>query len=127
MMNKKINLRKMNIITSIIFIFLIIILILLSYNELLILEKKKPIFTKEEANKMSNIISFLLVIVSLLYVYNSYNEYSLRKESNDINALKSSFINLIINELQFVSAIVIALLPTFLPSETIEEETFLMP
>lgn len=121
MKKKEIKLLDISLFITIIFVFNIFVSIILTYNEKLTKTKQKPFFNKKEAITIDNTNRFILLIIAVIYVWITYQQYKMYQASNKTNTTTVSFINLIINEVQLISVIVIFLLPFIYPKDEEEE------
>lgn len=121
MKKKEIKLLDISLFITIIFVFNIFVSIILTYNEKLTKTKQKPFFNKKEAITIDNTNRFILLIIAVIYVWITYQQYKMYQASNKKNTTTVSFINLIINEVQLISVIVIFLLPFIYPKDEEEE------
>ncbi len=121
MKKKEIKLLDISLFITIIFVFNIFVSIILTYNEKLTKTKQKPLFNKKEAITIDNTNRFILLIIAVIYVWITYQQYKMYQASNKTNTTTVSFINLIINEVQLISVIVIFLLPFIYPKDEEEE------
>lgn len=121
MKKKEIKLLDISLFITIIFVFNIFVSIILTYNEKLTKTKQKPFFNKKEAITIDNTNRFILLIIAVIYVWITYQQYKMYQTSNKKNTTTVSFINLIINEVQLISVIVIFLLPFIYPKDEEEE------
>lgn len=121
MKKKEIKLLDISLFITIIFVFNIFVSIILTYNEKLTKTKQKPFFNKKEAITIDNTNRFILLIIAIIYVWITYQQYKMYQASNKKNTTTVSFINLIINEVQLISVIVIFLLPFIYPKDEEEE------
>lgn len=121
MKKKEIKLLDISLFITIIFVFNIFVSIILTYNEKLTKTKQKPLFNKKEAITIDNTNRFILLIIAVIYVWITYQQYKMYQASNKTNTTTVSFINLIINEVQLISVIIIFLLPFIYPKDEEEE------
>ena len=121
MKKKEIKLLDISLFITIIFVFNIFVSIILTYNEKLTKTKQKPLFNKKEAITIDNTNRFILLIIAVIYVWITYQQYKMYQASNKKNTTTVSFINLIINEVQLISVIIIFLLPFIYPKDEEEE------
>lgn len=121
MKKKEIKLLDISLFITIIFVFNIFVSIILTYNEKLTKTKQKPFFNKKEAITIDNTNRFILLIIAVIYVWITYQQYKMYQASNKKNTTTVSFINLIINEVQLISVIIIFLLPFIYPKDEEEE------
>lgn len=121
MKKKEIKLLDISLFITIIFVFNIFVSIILTYNEKLTKTKQKPFFNKKEAITIDNTNRFILLIIAIIYVWITYQQYKMYQASNKKNTTTVSFINLIINEVQLISVIIIFLLPFIYPKDEEEE------
>ncbi|MDD2518547.1 MAG: hypothetical protein PHI05_00280 [Bacilli bacterium] len=115
MKKEKINLLDLNMLTSSVFIITITVSIILMYNEKLILLGKKPIFNKNDVKNIENTNRFILLIVVVVFVYIEYRRYKLSEIFESINNQNSSFIKLVVSEIQLIIVIVLIILPIIYP------------
>lgn len=121
MKKKEIKLLDISLFITIIFVFNIFVSIILTYNEKLTKTKQKPFFNKKEAITIDNTNRFILLIIAVIYVWITYQQYKMYQASNKKNTTTVSFINLIINEVQLISVIIIFLLPFIYPKDEEDE------
>ena len=121
MKKKEIKLLDISLFITIIFVFNIFVSIILTYNEKLTKTKQKPFFNKKEAITIDNTNRFILLIIAIIYVWITYQQYKMYQASNKKNTTTVSFINLIINEVQLISVIIIFLLPFIYPKDEEDE------
>lgn len=128
MKQKEIQLLNINMSATGIFILTIIISTLLTYNDKLKLQNKKPFLKKKSAEKILIINRLTLLIIAFIYLYTSYEDYKLNKIKKKKNKTTNSFINLIINEIQLITVIVIVLMPfIFKDEDEAGDDTIITP
>ena len=128
MKQKEIQLLNINMSATGIFILTIVISTLLTYNDKLKLQNKKPFLKKKSADKILIINRLVLLIIAFIYLYTSYEDYKLSKIKKKKNKTTNSFINLIINEIQLITVIVIVLMPfIFKDEDEAGDDTIITP
>lgn len=65
------------------FVGALLISFALGYDKKLSLENKERLFSSDEAQKIAEFQSTLVVIISLVFVYVNYNQYKISKKYND--------------------------------------------
>lgn len=79
------NLIKIQMTLSVILLFTTTVSLLLSYNSLLNLEKKNPIFTENDASDILLFNRTLVFIISILFIYINLQDKELKKENGNEN------------------------------------------
>lgn len=103
--NKEVNLLDIQIITTIIYIGSLVLSIYITYNDKLVLTKKKTIFTEKQAATYSIFNRSLVVVLTLIYLYISYQNNNIAKErGRNISATK---LQLTASQLSFISTIIV--------------------
>ena len=103
--NKEVNLLDIQIITTIIYIGSLVLSIYITYNDKLVLTKKKNIFTEKQAATYSIFNRSLVVVLTLIYLYISYQNNNIAKErGRNISATK---LQLTASQLSFISTIIV--------------------
>ena len=88
---------------SIVFIITIIVSIILTYNNIERMDKKKPLFNQKQENSISLTNRLVITTIAIIFTYISYKFYEINKKANNdeiskkeltasIFALISSFI-----------------------------------
>ena len=85
MKKKEIKLLDISLFITIIFVFNIFVSIILTYNEKLTKTKQKPLFNKKEAITIDNTNRFILLIIAVIYVWITYQQYKMYQASNKTN------------------------------------------
>ena len=67
---------------SLLFIFTIIVSLTLTYNEILIHEKKKPLYTEQTADDILKLNRTLSVLLALGFLYINYIDKGIKEEHN---------------------------------------------
>ncbi len=124
MKKEEIKLLDVTIFITIIFIFNLFVSIILTYNDKLKKANEKPLFDKKEVKTIENLNRFILLIIAVVYVWITYRQYKINQFLKKEKATKSSLINLIINDIQLISVIVILILPFIYPDDEEEEVVF---
>lgn len=115
MKKEKINLLDLNMLASSVFIITIAVSIILMYNEKLILLGKKPIFNKNDQKTIQDTNRLMLLIVVIAFVYIEYRRYKLAEIFESVNNQNSSFVKLVVSEIQLIIVIVLIILPIIYP------------
>lgn len=115
MKKEKINLLDLNMLASSVFIITIAVSIILMYNEKLILLGKKPIFNKNNQKTIQDTNRLMLLIVVIAFVYIEYRRYKLAEIFESVNNQNSSFVKLVVSEIQLIIVIVLIILPIIYP------------
>lgn len=103
--NKEVNLLDIQIITTIIYIGSLVLSIYITYNDKLVLTNKKTIFTEKQAATYSIFNRSLVVVLTLIYLYISYQNNNIAKErGRNISATK---LQLTASQLSFISTIIV--------------------
>lgn len=103
--NEEIRLLDIQIITTLIYIGSLVLSIYLTYNDKLDLMNKKTIFTEKQTKNYSIFNRFLVVILTSIYLYISYQNNKIAKKNNrNIGATK---LQLTASELSFISTIIV--------------------
>lgn len=77
------DLLYLQIFGSIIFIITIIVSIILTYNNIEIMDKKKPLFNQKQENNISLTNRLIITTIATIFTYISYKFYEINKEKND--------------------------------------------
>ena len=103
--NEEIRLLDIQIITTIIYIGSLVLSIYLTYNDKLNLMNQKGIFTKKQTINYSIFNRTLVVVLTAIYLYISYqNNKIAEQKSRNISATK---LQLTASELSFISTIIV--------------------
>jgi len=103
--NKEIKLLDIQIITTLIYIGSLVLSIYLTYNDKLNLMNKKTIFTKKQNINYSIFNRFLVVILTSIYLYISYENNKIAKKNN--RNIKATKLQLNASELSLISTIIV--------------------
>ena len=77
------DLLYLQIFGSIIFIITIIVSIILTYNNIERMDKKKPLFNQKQENNISLTNRLIITTIATIFTYISYKFYEINKEKND--------------------------------------------
>lgn len=80
---QKIKFLNIQIIATIGFIIALLISYLLACDKKLSLEKKKRLFSEEQAQNIALFQTILVFLIAACFLYINYKQYKLSKESND--------------------------------------------
>lgn len=103
--NEEIRLLDIQIVTTIIYIGSLVLSIYLTYNDKLTLMNQKGIFTKKQMINYSVFNRTLVVVLTSIYLYISYENNKIAKE-NDRN-VSATGLQLTASELSFISTIIV--------------------
>lgn len=86
-MNDEVKIIYYQIYLSILLIIGVIVSIILNYNTVLDLENKDTLFNKKQTLRISRYRNFVVLIISILFLYLNYRNKKIAKEkSEDLNA-----------------------------------------
>ena len=77
------DLLYLQIFGSIVFIITIIVSIILTYNNIERMDKKKPLFNQKQENNISLTNRLIITTIATIFTYISYKFYEINKEKND--------------------------------------------
>lgn len=77
------DLLYLQIFGSLIFIITIIVSIILTYNNIERMDKKKPLFNQKQENNISLTNRLIITTIATIFTYISYKFYEINKEKND--------------------------------------------
>ena len=103
--NEEIKLLDIQIITTLIYIGSLVLSIYLTYNDKLNLMNQKTIFTKKQNINYSIFNRFLVVILTSIYLYISYENNKIAKKNN--RNIKATKLQLNASELSLISTIIV--------------------
>ena len=104
---KEKELLTLQIFSSTIFIIDISVSIILTYNNVLTVSKKRPLLNQKHENSISIINRLVITIVAITFTYISYNFYQINKQKGNDNISRKELI-----------ASVLALISAFILLET---------
>lgn len=102
---EEIRLLDIQIITTVIYIGSLVLSIYLTYNDKLSLLNQKEIFTKKQMINYSVFNRKLVVILTAIYLYISYENNKIAKKNN--RNIRATSLQLTASQLSFISTIIV--------------------
>lgn len=102
---KEVNLLDIQIITTIIYLGSLILSIYITYNDKLVLTNQKTIFTEKQAATYSIFNRSLVVVLTFIYLYISYQNNNIAKENG--RNVSATRLQLTASQLSFISTIIV--------------------
>lgn len=81
--NEEKDLLYLQIFGSLIFIITITVSIILTYNNIERIDKKRPLFNQKQENNISLTNRLVITTIAIVFTYISYKFYEINKEKND--------------------------------------------
>ena len=81
--NEEKDLLYLQIFGSLIFIITITVSIILTYNNIERMNKKRPLFNQKQENNISLTNRLVITTIAIVFTYISYKFYEINKEKND--------------------------------------------
>ena len=102
---KEVNLLDIQFITTIIYLGSLILSIYITYNDKLVLTNQKTIFTEKQAATYSIFNRSLVVVLTFIYLYISYQNNNIAKENG--RNVSATRLQLTASQLSFISTIIV--------------------